>query len=89
MTLRKYLNDLLNTSENLTPSSIMYYVDLNSNDDGQEIQEYEITETDLVLEGSLKYSLDTEGELVNGVLQFDNTGIELNMIYWGEIVLDF
>lgn len=67
----------------------MYYVDLNSNDDGQEIQEYEITETDLVLEGSLKYSLDTEGELVNGVLQFDNTGIELNMIYWGEIVLDF
>ena len=89
MTLRKYLDDLVKTSDNLTPSSIMYYVDLNSNDDGQEIQEYEITETDLVLEGSLKYSLDTEGELVNGVLQFDNTGIELNMIYWGEIVLDF
>ena len=80
MTLKEYFNEV--TSDkiyNITPSSVMYY--LNGDEDGYEIEDFDITKNNLILEDDMTIPLNIEGEIVNGVFECeykrDIIGLEL------------
>jgi hypothetical protein len=80
MTIREYLNECVDTFGNDMPSSVMYY--FNGDTDGYEIEDFEITDSKLVLEGDLSFSLDIVGNVVDGVLQFDSKGDTIGIEFW-------
>ena len=80
MTLRKYFNECTDTFGNIEPASVMYY--FNDDTKGYEVEDFEITDSDLILEGDLVFSLDTEGEIVDGVLRFENENDTIGIEFW-------
>ena len=81
MTLKEYINEV--TSDkiyNITPSSVMYY--LNGDEDGYEIEDFEITKSNLIIEDDMVIPLDIQGEVVNGIFECEYKRDIIGLEFW-------
>ena len=79
MTLKEYINEVTSDST-YTPSSIMYY--LNGDEDGYEIEDFEITKSNLILEDDLLIPLNIQGEVVNGIFECEHSRDIIGLEFW-------